>query len=525
MSLLPPLPLFGPLSGRAPQQDAARFSGRNFSGRNGEPGSATLVNRRPQDGPREFLSFLTWPFFLAQLLAANELLAKTNASPVAEEPSEAERAAEAMSRAAPDADPANLAGMMNGDGEEPVAAEVESGGTTEEWFAELDDLRPVAFGDPTDLVMDAAEPGRPTSFGGGGGGSGSSAQGGQQSVAAADVAECSTKPGCAGTGVLPDSVPPPIAQLPLPPILDDIAGPIAGAGDALETVGDTVIAVTAPVLDTTAEVVGGVVEAVLGPVATAVDVVGGGLETTLPVVGGIVTTVIQPVAPILDGVADVASAVIEPVVGLAQSAGAVVEPVTELVQQASAVVEPVLDLAGDRLADTTQSIAPAAQPVVATIADAVGGVTEDIAAPHVADLMSDTLSASSADPDLAETSTPIATPVATVLEDALHLGDHQGDLGSGGMLSFADPPAPPTTDALFAAGKYTDYGIALSGMPDVPDAPTATPDPAAQDHPQDAAADDAAPAGDAPTTTLLATAQPLPSLIDEVGLRSSDGLL
>jgi len=266
-----------------------------------------------------------------------------------------------------------------------------------------------------------------------------------------------------------DDVLPPVTEIvgDLPEtVTDDVLTPILDpVGGLLDAVADDALT---PVLDP----VGGLLDAVTDDVLTPVlDPVGGLLDA---VANDVLTPVLDPVGGLLDAVAnDVLTPVLDPVGDLLQTAtddilSPVVDPATELLASfthtaLSPVAEPVLEIVSDisdnKLFTAAEPILEVASavtdPILSPVKDVLEPVTEPLSAAldPVTDIASPVLDPVS---DLAN-----GTPLGGLFSKLLGGSDTGGSpVSSGETMEFASPP-PDTENDLFRDGGYTPYGLAL----------------------------------------------------------------
>lgn len=264
---------------------------------------STLGSRseaQPADRQRGMWSFLTWSFFLAQALAANEVFAKSHGDD-GTNPAEADAASTQDSSAAAQSASANpLSGITGDDAGAATAAQfaaaIAAGVLTPAMWA--------AAGDNPVLAKALADAlsGQPTADGG------------------ADMAEATAQDSNppideAGpppeTGLVPDVTPLPGLLPGLEPIVTPIIGPIIEPIIDLlpvEVIADLGLELGGELLDAVDTLVGNVATTVIGSVGTllasAVPIVGsadGILDATTGLVGGSVDAVTATLTGLVDG--------------------------------------------------------------------------------------------------------------------------------------------------------------------------------------------------------------------------------
>jgi|GEM_PF-3886156 len=388
-----------------------------------------LTSAAPQR-ERGLWTFLTWSFFLSQLLAAQQLIGTAaNTAEAAEETSQSTQSSNAQSARVASA-------TVEGGSLAPEANEFEDDDTALAHiglaFPPFD--RPTGpnsghhIGPSPEASPDAAYGVRP--------------------LAAADLVTLPATQGEPGFTSVPSTASP-TAQDPggprlLDPILDpieDVVEDVVGLldpviDDILSPVGDTVddvIAALAPltdaVLDLTGDVVGDVGD-VTGALAPVVEAVGEVVETLEPVVEQVVAPAVAVVGDAGEALAPVVEAVAAPVGEIAETLSPVVasatEPVVEAVGEVVETLEPVVE----------QVVAPAVA-VVGDAGEALAPVVEAVAAPVG---------------EIAETLSPVAPSATEPVVDVV---------ASSGSVLLEGLPAVSSLDDLFSGGGYTQYGLEL----------------------------------------------------------------
>jgi hypothetical protein len=424
-------------------------------------------------------SFLTWSFFLSQVVGAEQA-----------------SAAEARPSGAAD-DTASTSdtavGQAATSGVRPPTAEIQE----------------VATGPLVQSLAQAAAPSvflaaAPAEFAPPGVRSTEDSSGGQQTSAApavpvgtqpaANWAPGAT-PGSELGGGAPGVGDPLLSVIEMPPVVNQVIAPVVDlVGDVVEDVG---------------EVLDSVVEQVVVPVIGIVgDVAGDVVQVLDPVVE-------QVVAPVIGIVGDVAGDVVQ-----------VLDPVVEQ------VVAPVIGIVGDVVGDVVQVLDPVVEQVVAPVVQVLDPIVEQVVAPVVQAL----------DPVVApviEALDPLLAPVADIVGGPLAslLGLDPGGgapiimtpvvAASSGSLDFEGAPAagPLVLDDLFSGGNYTDYNLALQS--DVPAGASSAPGAILHDVVDSAGDFLGAVAGNNLSDGENANSHfiGLPSILEEIGLRGSgDGI-
>jgi len=289
---------------------------------------------------------------------------------------------------------------------------------------------------------------------------------------------------------------------PVGTIVDTVTAPIVGA------VGDVVYSVV--------PVVNEVVNTVTQTVASAVDTVDHLLGTVTSAVSDTVPAVVSDVAGIVTGIADAATGLADHALDTASNVVSdLTQTVSSLTSSASDVVDAALNTVTTTVSDTLPALVSDATGLVTGVADTATtvvdhtldtasnvvsdlGHTIDSAASTVTDTASTLVSdAGSAVSNLTDTG-PIATlvsdqsPVGTLLSSATGSSDSSSSaptdvlhsvtgalgLSSSGSLSFADNTPDPTTssDTAPAAGGYSQYNISVQDASEHIDASSTTPD-------------------------------------------------
>lgn len=426
----------------------------------GAHGKASALARPPRQREKGLWNFLTWSFFIAQVVAAHQMaVSNAMAAEAAQDAGASEAAVD------PEAVAAAIAALNAFEGMD----EQLSGGlalqSTEPGSAKI-----AAVADAprhsvdADTTVEAAEDGGRT----------------HKSDGAATSQEGSSEIDAPIIVAAPDGG---VGSV-LEPVIDGVDGvlggvipPVGGLVGGLVDVLDPVVDV-APVVGIAGELVGAldpVLDGVVAPVADLVETLVGGLEPVLdPLlapVTGLAGSVIELAEPVLDVVLVPAAGVIEEVL---QSLDPVIDPVTGL---ASSIVAPL----GDALSPVVEAAAEVVAPVTPLVNELTAPL-EDIA---------DTLLSPFA-PVVAPLTEPLLGPITGQLSilDGLTgdapegSGGAQGiglsqllDIGVGGgpiMLDAAPAttgglPVPGGIDDLFSGGKYTEYSIALQGTVPSPD--------------------------------------------------------
>lgn len=428
----------------------------------GAPGKAGALVRPPRQREKGLWTFLTWSFFMAQVVAAHQMaVSNAMAAEAAQDAGASEAAVD------PEAVAAAIAALNAFEGmDEQLSGglalqSTDAGGA--KVAAVADALRHTMDADTTAEI--AEDSGR--------------TQQGEISGALQDVSSEIDAP----TLVLdPDgglgSVLEPVIDVVdgvLDGVIPPVGGLVGGLTDVLHPVVDGVIAPVAGLVGGLVDALDPVLDGVVAPVADLAEALVGGLEPVLDPLLAPVTalagSVIELAEPVLNSVIVPAADVIEEVL---QSLDPVIDPVTGL---ASSITSPL----GDALSPAVDAAADLIAPLVPVV-NQLTAPLEDIA---------DTLLSPLA-PVVAPLTEPLLGPITGQLSilDGLTgdapegSGGAQGiglsqllDIGVGGGPILLDA-APATTgglpvlggiDDLFSGGKYTEYNIALQGAVPSPD--------------------------------------------------------
>jgi hypothetical protein len=445
------------------------FSSQKNALRQERPGG--LQERLFERREKGLWSFLTWSFFLSQVVGAEQA-----------------SAAEARPSGAAD-DTASTSdtavGQAATSGIRPATAEIQEAATDPLVQSLAQAAAPSAF--------HAASPAEFTSAGVR---STEDSSGGQQTSAApavpvgtqpaANSAPVAT-PGPELGGGEPGVGDPLLSVIEMPPVVNQVIAPVVGlVGDVVEDVGevlDSVVEqVVAPVIGIVGDVVGDVVQ-VLDPVVEQV------VAPVIGIVGDVVGDVVQVLNPVVEQV-------VAPVIGIVGDVVQVLDPVVApVVQVLDPIVEHVVAPVVKALDPVVAPVVEALDPLLAPVADIVGG--------PLASLLG---------LDPGGGAPIIMTPVVAA---------------SSGSLDFEGAPAagPLVLDDLFSGGNYTDYNLALQS--DVPAGASSAPG-AILHAVVDSAGDIlGAVTGNNPSDDENANSHfiGLPSILEEIGLRGSgDGI-
>ena len=372
----------------------------------------TLVQPPPHK-ERALWNFLTWSFFIAQVLAAEQFIgAQAKAAGSLDLSSPESSAADAV----PKLDLASL----EGDASTPDDVRQSFGGR-------LDDLsfQSLKLGQFGGTVIDL------------------------DSISVARVEDVSQSISVAGYNA--EAASSSNGDIPLPDTLVDVVVP-----DILDVVGDT----TGPLLDTVEDIV-----------ATLTDIVGGITDPLLDTVGDVVQIaddVLEPVADVVaaltDPLGDVVHDILNPVTDVVAT---LTDPLGDVIHD---VLNPVTDVVAtltDTLDDVAHDILNPVTDVVATLTDPLGDVVYDVLNPVtgvVADLTE----------PLDNVAHDVLNPVAALLGTGDDPVDAAQDiLASGGDLALPTVNLAGLDD-LFDNGRYTDYGIELQVNGPLPDTANVT---------------------------------------------------
>jgi hypothetical protein len=466
-----------------------------------------------QEKQRGLFSFLTWPFVLAQALAAQEVLA-ANLKPLALDEEEGKAKSPRPDGVGTDGDLALSGRRLNGP-DEPEATQT-AAGSQDAFSNQLDfDVAPSPPPRPddgADFMREAVQ-----DVGGSAGGGQSSParvmlpnandsgtrtdvgeENGAAKSSAVGTASAGTNFVVGGVAVI-DSVVDAV-----PPLLGTTTGAVAKvAGAVLEPL-NPVVETVVPVLTSTVKAVTDLSSGIAAVVEPLVDGVAPALITTTgaltelatstlesaesivePVASAVITTTdtvtdlaakaIEVVAPIGDSLAPVLSGAAEVATELAADAVGTVTPLVEAAEPVlSRATEAGAELAAEvveTVASPSEAIAPvlsSAPAAVTPVAAEAGETVETIIAP-TASVLTAASEAASLVASPAEIAPDEQAPAASVagtslaappLEKAL---TEDGMIASGGTIEIEDGPALTSApDDLFAEGRYTDYGITLA---------------------------------------------------------------
>jgi hypothetical protein len=422
----------------------------------GAPGKANVLARTPRQREKGLWNFLTWSFFMAQVVAAHQL---TVASAIAAEAAQDATASEAA--VDPEAVAAAIAALNAFDGMD----EQLSGGLALQ-STDPGSAKVAAVADVPRHTVDADTTAEISEDGGRT----------HKSDIAATSQEGSSEIDALTLVVAPDggvgSVLEPVIDVVddvLDGVIPPVGGLVGGLVDVLDPVVDGVIAPVAGIAGDLVAALDPVLDGLVTPVAALTETLVGSLEPVLdPLlapVTGLAGSVIELAEPVLDAVLVPAAGVIEEVL---QSLDPVIDPVTGL---ASSIVAPL----GDAVSPVVEAVAEVIAPVVPVV-NQLTAPLEDIA---------DTLLSPLA-PVVAPLAEPLLGPITSQLSildglsgDATEgAGGAQGiglsqllDIGvGGGPIVLDGTPAAASglpvlggLDDLFSGGKYTEYNLALQG--------------------------------------------------------------
>lgn len=433
---------------------------------------------------RGSFSFLTWPFFIAQALALEPLIAGAAKPAVADEDSVSQTPAP---EAAQNEDPpiaVTASELKGGDEEGPVPTSTALAGNLEISLPIVGpEFEPAPRGLPL-VDTDAGTGVSPLTVSGGGSSSGMGSairNSGSGASSHGEVIVHLVVPAAPGHDVGPDTVPIPGTGLTVPSVIGmDHGQSTPGASESL----------LPEIISHSGDGLGGVGLVVATPVSTVVDLLSPLLDTAAPAIDG----ALLPLGPVLDAVpADLHAA--------GNALGALVEGVVA----PAAIVETSLHSAAGSAVNAVEHVLT---PAPTELAPIVGGAL---------DLPS---------------STPILVSTAQIVADGFGSGasmlGKDGLMASGGTISFGGEPALdlPMLDP-FVDGRYTEYGLAIAQAPRPElalmslsegehDALTDSHQPA----PADAATDSSS------HSEVHAPISPEPStVLDEVALRLHDSVL
>jgi hypothetical protein len=396
------------------------------------PAQRTLVQPPPHK-ERALWNFLTWSFFIAQVLAAEQFIGAQA------------KAAGSLDLSSPDASAAQA--MPKSD-----LASLESAAGTS------DDVRQSLGGSLDDLSFQSLKLGQ---FGG------TVVDLDSISVARVEdvsqsisVAGYATDAGLAPTGDTPgDLLPAPLVDVDLPDILGvigDTTGPLLDTvEDIVATLTGVVGGITDPLLDTVGDVVQ-IADDVLEPVT---DVAAALTDPLNDVVHDVLSPVTDVVATLTDPLGDVVHDILNPVTDVVAT---LTDPLGDVVHD---VLNPVTDVVAtltDPLGDVVHDILNPVTDVVATLTDPLGDVIHDVLNP-VTDVVA----------DLTEPLDNVAHDVLNPVTALLATGDDPVDTAQDILASGGDLALPIVNlaglDDLFDNGRYTDYSIELQVNGPLPD--------------------------------------------------------
>jgi hypothetical protein len=439
-------------------------------------------------------SFLTWPFFIAPLIASEEFLAATFKSAAAENEDAKVVQAGAMPRAADDLSASN---SSKASAEEDETAKGPAA-SSEAHAAQLDQT-----GLPAQSDEDASRPSIARSevvaaaSGGGGGGddADSHSHDAHTSIDDSSVNSLSADSHL-GSGQLPggstlesvqsnmlgDSLNPSmIGSAPLPGIVGSLTHDVAGTLAPVEAAMQPVLATVTDTVGTLSHDVAGTlapVEAAMQPVlATVTDTVG----TLSHDVAGTLTPVEAAMQPVLTTVTDTVGTLSHDVAGAIAPVDAAVQPVlTTVSDTVSAPTHDLLHPADiGKVSDALASAAPVVdttEPVLASAGASHSSPPTDLlhsAAPDIsmgqAAGPADTLLAlaTSTDAPIEVPGSATAAPANVVMGASNAAATVHPTPIASDVIALNDAPTPPA-HALFAGSQYTHYGVTLSSDIGVP---------------------------------------------------------
>jgi hypothetical protein len=384
------------------------------------PEAAAAVKRPAHQREKGLWNFLTWSFFISQIVAAHHLTSSSaHAAEATDDKGSADTALDVA--AGPDAlaalaflDPADLQQAIAMAAKSINAGQVATGldgllgveTHADEEGASVGARTAVPDEEPTPQVASAAAVG-------------GDSPGGESDATGA----------MAGTVIGP--VVGEVLDL-LDPILDPVITIVGDVAGVLDPVVDGVVA---PVLGAVEGLVDALDPLLDGLVAPVAGLAGGLVEALEPVLEGVVAPVaglVETLEPVLDGI-------VAPIAGLAGGVAEVLEPVLE------GVVAPVASLTG--------GIAETLGPVLGGVSDPIASIVTGAAAP-IGDPVGELFDA------LAGEGTEAGGSLASTLSALGLTGGSSGVIeavtGSGGGLLGAGG-----LDDLFSGGGYTDYNLAL----------------------------------------------------------------
>lgn len=391
-----------------PDQELLRQIDEQKSGAENKRSIAQLVHQRE----RGMWSFLTWSFFLSQLVGSG--LLSTGAAKAAETPE--------LASGSDETGVGNAAGSLSNEADE-VATTDES---TEAPTTTIVSGQSGETGSLQAKVAGVAAPEGGVTEGQHGEAETAAAASGSGESASSEDGEC----GCPSSNHNPpnnghdchgqdqNDVAPVVVDNGASPVLPGLGPIIDVVGDAVETAGNTVIDPVVDLVDNVTEAVGGLVETVADNVLSPVTETVGDLLSS--VTDGVLTPILDPVGDLVEAVADNVVSPVTQTVGLLLSSATegvlspLLDPVDQLVETlADDVLSPVTETAGDLLL----SIADAAAPAVESVTDAASLLANDIASPALAPAVN--LVAQVADDVLSPMAEPVLNLVSSVADDII----------------------------------------------------------------------------------------------------------
>ncbi len=383
-------------------------------------GKAGVLERSPRQREKGLWNFLTWSFFMAQVVAAHQML--TSSAMAGEAPQDAAHGEAAVDPQAVAAAIAALNGIESaieqvtgsaiaqstpvggvnvaagGDGARHAMDTEVSGEIAEEAGRSL---RADSYGALKDVTGSASDIDTPTVIVvDPGGGVGPILD---PVIEIVDDVRDGVLPPVIGVG---GEVLDPVVEI-VDTVVDEVVAPVVGG--LVDVIDPVIDGVVTPVIGAVEDVVETLVPVVDGVVAPVVDLAGGLVDALEPVVDGVVA----PVAGVVDGLVDVVDPVIDGVVS--PVIGAAEDVVETLVPVVDGVVAPVVDLAGglvDVLEPVVDGVVAPVAEVVGSVADALDPVADGVVAP-VASAAGDLIEA--LDPVLDTVVTPVADVADTLV--------------------------------------------------------------------------------------------------------------
>ena len=428
---------------------------------------------QPIERRRGHLSFLTWPFYLAQALVAEQFLGDAvRPALAAEEPGRAARSENSR----PEFESSVLEPRhRSSDADTPQSP----AGLANRANPSDDKLQLAKIAEPPEAREGGVDNGNATEAGASGNGGGSAGGGSKPALSADAGAGTDGVEVGEGNGSLPVTFNSSSIVL----LID------ASSGES--------ITVTSPLESAVAA---------LGLVTPIVQLAG----SLLPVATDATTSLAADLAGMIARIVHAPPALTSTAGAVADLTGDALSVITPITNAAGTAISAAIDGVGELAGDLPDIVAPMVQAAPQAIATPVSHAIEELASPVLA----------------------VADQIATVTADAIQLGH---GLADGGMIAFAAaPPSALAAELLFGDGGYSLFGIAMSnGAPSPVD--LSTDDTRSEprgllDHDNDQDGRSSDRGGDDNSRDSLAAAAtpilaPATTALDDIGLRLHDGLL